>query len=302
MGENSNLSRREVLKYAVLAGSAMLLHAPEALGEDPTKPFTFALVSDNHLGRVAEHDIDNLKAVVREINATDAEFTIFCGDLVHAGQEPKNERHYPTWKRIVGELAKPWYAVPGNHDPDAVFAQQINSKLNFNIDRPPYRFICFRDAKPNPNHDGAVTAEQVQWIQSCIDEAKQHELRVILVAHIIHHANKSPNRGWVILDGRPEFDRLLEKNAGTIAAFFAGHYHFGFLGWQDAPAGAKAKVAQTVLPSTSWNEDHHLKRNVQFIVEDYRAAYVLAEASAQKIVLKYKPIGAAVAGTTELLV
>ncbi len=255
---------------------------------DGTKSFEFALVSDNHLGRVGVTEIDNLKKVVAEINASPAEFTLFAGDLVHAGHLPSNEVHYSTWKQIVSDLKRPWHAVPGNHDPDALFTKYIAAKLNFTVDHPPLRFICFRDAKPNPAHDGIVTPEQLEWLQSQIDDASKLKLDVILWSHIAYHANSSPNRGWVIKDGRDEFGKLLERNRKSVRAFITGHYHFGLFAWHENHE--TGPMSHVVLPSTSWNEDHKLKGHVDLLANDYRPGYTLARFEPGGLVLQFKPI------------
>jgi hypothetical protein len=56
-----------------------------------------------------------------------------------------------------------------------------------------------------------------------------------------------------------------------------------------------------VLPSTSWNHDAHLKKHVDLIVEDYRPAYVIAEGTKERLVIRFKPVGAEVAATREIV-
>lgn len=286
------MTRRKFLTATgAVLGAAAMVRVPLTFGagEEKGKPFDFALVSDNHLGRVGVTEIENLKKVVAEINASQAEFTLFTGDLVHAGQEPKNQSHYPEWKKIVSELKQPWHAVPGNHDPDALFAKHVSEQLNFSVDRPPLHFICFRDAKPNPAHDGIVTADQIDWLQSQIDAAAKQNLDVILVSHIAYHANSSPNRGWVIADGRDQFGKLLDRNRKSIRAFVTGHYHYGLFAWHEVTDGSP--MSHVVLPSTSWNEDHKLAGHVDLLAKDYRPGYTLARYESGELVLRYKPIG-----------
>jgi 3',5'-cyclic AMP phosphodiesterase CpdA len=295
------ITRREILKYAALAGGALALKLPTLHAANESDRITFALVSDTHLGRTGTKDIDNFKTAVEEINATGVQQVLFCGDLVNAGEKPANEMYYPQWKQITGKLTAPWIAIPGNHDPIALFRKHIAPETDVIVDRPPYRFICFADSKPNPKHDGIVTPAQVQWIDQQVKDAHARGLKTILISHITQHDNKPPNRGWKIEDGREAVEKILAENAQDIAAFFAGHFHDGFLGWQDAPAGANTNLAQIVLPSTSWNQDAHLKKYVDLIIEDYRPAYVIAEATRDKITLRFKPIGAEVSATREIL-
>src|SRR5215510_9061055 len=93
---NAPISRRNVLRAAGVAGLTLAINP--VLGADAPsdeKPFVFALVTDTHLGRVGELDVEKLKAAVAEINKSKAELVIFCGDLVNAGENPANEPRYP---------------------------------------------------------------------------------------------------------------------------------------------------------------------------------------------------------------
>jgi hypothetical protein len=296
------ISRREALRWAIIAGGAMVLRNPRLEGAPAgDQKFTFALVSDTHLGRGGEGPSRQMRAAVEEINASGAEFAIFPGDLVNAGQEEKNEIWYPQWKELAGSLAIPWYALPGNHDPDELFHKHIAADTDFVIDRPPFRFICFRDAKRNPAHDGIVTAEQCQWLARKIDEAAAAKLRAILVSHIIYHENHHPERGWKIETGREEFGKLLAEKAGKVCAFFAGHFHNGLRGWDDTSG-----IHEVVLPSNCWNDNPWIRPTTAnpaaapapqaitpatgWALDEFRAGYVLVEASATELVLRYKPL------------
>ncbi|HEX8521900.1 MAG TPA: metallophosphoesterase [Tepidisphaeraceae bacterium] len=295
------ITRRDALKYTLLATGALALRWPgSSHGASAADRITFALLSDNHLGRTGDKDIEQLQTAIEEINNTGVQQVIFCGDLVNAGEKTDNQKHYATWKSLARKLSAPWIAVPGNHDPVDIFRQHIAPQTDAVVDHPPYRFITFADAKPNPAHDGIVTPQQINWITSKITEAKQKNLKVILVSHITHHDNRTPNRGWKIETGREHFSQLLSDHAGTVVAFIAGHFHFGLHGWQDTADGATKKLAQIVLPSTSWNEDAHLKNHVDWLVEDHRPAYVLAEATPERMILRHKPVGGEVLTTREI--
>src|SRR5439155_7758867 len=110
----SRPSRRTVIRCAAFAAGTLVLPIAQLRGADE-RAFNFALVSETHLGKdKSPQPAANLGQVVEEINASDAEFTIFCGDLVHAGQEKANQTHYPEFKRLADGLKRPWFAVPGN--------------------------------------------------------------------------------------------------------------------------------------------------------------------------------------------
>jgi predicted phosphodiesterase len=290
-------TRRDIIRLTGAAAGAMLLGKFSLAAETKDENFTFVFITDTHLGRNGEEPSAQFKTAIEEINASPAEFIIHCGDLVNAGEKPENEKRYPEWLKLAGDFKKPWYAVPGNHDPDAMFTKHINKQMDVIIDRAPFRFICFRDALPNPEHHGVVTAEQIKWLQSHIDDATKENRKVILVAHVIYHDSKSPDRGWRIVQGREDFAKLLEKNHDTIVAFFAGHYHNGLRGWSDTNG-----IHEVILPSNCWNADPHAQNAGGYILDEFRPGYVLVEASARRLMLTYKPLGEKPAVSKELTI
>jgi 3',5'-cyclic AMP phosphodiesterase CpdA len=299
------ISRREILTGAAAAAGAMLIHNiakaadDDAAKSDGNKPFTFALMSDTHLGRNGEGPAKQMKHAVEEINASPAELIIFTGDLVNAGEVDANEKHYPEWLDIAGGWKKPWHAVPGNHDPVAKFVKRIGVETDRIVDVPsaPYRFVFFRDALPNPEHQGAVLDEQLNWLQAQIDGAAHDNRRVFLVSHIIYHKNEKPDVGWMIRDNREAFTDFLKQNAKQVDAFFAGHFHSGLRGWDDTFG-----IHEIVLPSACWNFDGKRLRGAPgYTFDEDRPGWVLAEVRGPgQIKLSYKPIGADVSVVKEL--
>jgi predicted phosphodiesterase len=307
---SARTSRRNVLKYgaaaaAVGAAGAFLIDPLARAAEEPiaspspasATAFHVALISDTHLGKDGEKPSQQMKDAVAEINASPAELIIHCGDLVNAGEIAANEKRYPEFLEIAKGFEKPWHAVPGNHDPLAMFTKHIRRETDFVIDRDPWRFICFRDALANPAHDGAVDAGQVRWIQNRIDEAAARSQRVFLVSHVTHHETHAPESGWMIKAGRREFDAMLEKSGASIAAFFAGHMHTGLRGWSDT-AG---RIHEIVLPSNCWNFDGQKMKNAPgFAFTEDRPGWVLAKITSSSLTLSYKPIAHDVSVTKEL--
>jgi predicted phosphodiesterase len=301
---DSSISRRHALQLGTAAAAAVAL-APLAGAAPVAKSdsFTIALISDTHLGRGGEVAADQFKAAVAEINASDAEFTICCGDLVNGGGTPANEVHYPKWMEIAGTLKKPWHAVPGNHDPDRLFVKHISPQMDYVIDRAPLRFICFRDADVNPGHQGIVTPEQVRWIQSRLDDARRDGRRAILVSHVIYHENHKPDQGWMITTGREAFTTMLEANSKTIDAMISGHHHVGLRTWSDTASdgGKLPPIHEIVLPSNCWNFDRDLSAAPGFSNPERRPGYVLARLSPGAISLEYKALGQDVSVKRDLL-
>jgi 3',5'-cyclic AMP phosphodiesterase CpdA len=273
-----------MMKFAGVSAATVLLKPSFAQSADD-KPFTFALITDTHIGRTGELDVEHFKATINEINASPAEFTLHCGDLVDNGQDPNREHRYEQWMQLAGKFKNPWHAVPGNHDPIATFKKHIHPETEIAVDRDPYRFLLFADAKLNPAHDGAVSPAQIAWLDKELDKANSENRKVFLVAHIIYHKNEKPDRGWFIETGRDEFKNLLEKHHDNIVAFFTGHHHVGLRGWDDTFG-----IHEVVLPSNSWNSNEHLDKQSGYWDPDLRPAYTLATVTGSSIELHVKPV------------
>ena len=287
-----SVSRRE---FVALAGAAVAVHGRTAVGdENGAKPeLTVALVSDTHLGRKGSKSPARWMAqAVEEINASPAEMTLFLGDLVDTGA--KNEAQYPTWAKIAQALKKPYYAVPGNHDPEAFFSKYVRPRTDYVVDLEGFRFVLFQDTRTT-SHLGTVTPGQVEWIARQVDDAAARKLRAILCAHVTAHPNKHPDTGWWVRTGGKELREMLRAKARTVVAFFAGHFHCGLRGWSDL-----AGVHEVVLPSTCWNVNRGLHKAPGFALDETRRGYVLAEVYADGLVLRYKPIGAPAKASTRL--
>lgn len=278
------LRRREFLISMAAAGCLAMFCSPYALAAVSGNPkIRFALVSDTHLGKTSPQVMET---VVQEINESPAEFTLFLGDLVAGGS--KNENQYPQWVEIAKRLKKPWYAVPGNHDPIEFFVKYVSEKTDRVMDYKGYRFILFDDAhNPKDSHLGVVSPEQLSWITQRIDEGAQKHLRVILVAHIASHKNLHPDVGWWIRDesGGKEFNAMLEAKSATVVALFSGHFHCGMRGWND-----RWGIHEVVIPAVAWNKNRGLGTAPGWSLDEFRQGYVLVDVYDDTLRLQYKPL------------
>lgn len=288
-----DLNRRHFLGTAATAIAAMGANVTFAAESDKRPEFTFALATDTHLSRQAG-DEKQFEKLVGEINRSAAQFTLFCGDLVDNGQGEGKEKQYPAWKEIAKGLKRDYFAVPGNHDPDSLFLNHIAKQTDFVFEHKDFRFVCFRNAEPNPGHDGIVTPEQLKWLKARLDEARDKDQRVVLVSHVAYHENKHPDVGWYVKKGREEFGKLLAANKQIVASL-TGHFHCGLRGWDDT-----AGIHEVVLPSASWNADRGLHAAPGYSLKEFRAGWVLAEMFSDKLVLSYRPLGADSAAKKEL--
>src|SRR5262245_52527805 len=118
------LTRRQLLAAApaVVAGPLM--------AADPKPAFSFALVTDTHLGKPGAEYVKRMADAVAEINVSPAAFTVFCGDLVDRGEVEASQKLYPKWVEIARGLKNEWTAVPGNHDPRDQFTKQVRKETD----------------------------------------------------------------------------------------------------------------------------------------------------------------------------
>ncbi|HUT32848.1 MAG TPA: metallophosphoesterase [Planctomycetota bacterium] len=279
------MERRTFL--SCLGALPLAIRAAAQAAEDAAKPlFEFAVVSDTHLGKGgSETPAKVLAQAVEEINASPAEFTLFLGDLVDSGA--KNEAQYPKWLEVAKGLKKPFYAIPGNHDPAEFFRKYVRAETDYAFDHKGFRFVLFNDSEPT-THDGVVTPEQLKWLAAQVDDAAAKKLRVVLCAHIAAHPNKHPDVGWWVRKGEKELAALLlAKGGDPLVAFLTGHFHCGLRGWSD-----RGGVHEIVFPALAWNGDRKLEAAPGFTIREHRKGYVLVEVRANELRLRYKPLGA----------
>lgn len=288
----------KLTRRAFVAGAAAMLAAPHVSAADGPL-FSFALVTDTHLGKPGADYAKRMATAVSEINDAAVEFTVFCGDLVDRGEVEANQKRYAEWMDLAKGLKKDFTAVPGNHDPVAAFTRHVRPQTDSVVEFKGLRVLAFADAEPNPGHLGVVTEDQLKWLQARLDEAKKKDQRVILAAHVIHHENRHPDVGWYIKEKaiREAFGKLLAANTHVVA-FFAGHAHCGMRGWDDTAHG----VHEVILPCVSYNTDRGLDKAPGFAVREFRPAWTRVDVHPTKLVLNVKPVGAEVAASRELLV
>ena len=141
MTSHTALNRRSFVSLAA-SGVAWLWRPWQTRAEEGPKPLlTVALPSDTHLGRTKEKDVELMRRAVEEINASAAECTIFCGDLVNGGEHPEHERRYPEWLELAKQLKRDHFAVPGNHDPDALFLKHVRKETDYSFSLQDHRFV-----------------------------------------------------------------------------------------------------------------------------------------------------------------
>jgi 3',5'-cyclic AMP phosphodiesterase CpdA len=280
-----------------LAGSAASLAAlhwcelplPAAEG---LKQFSFAIVSDTHLGRANGAAPERQwRQAIAEINESSADFVLHLGDVVDSGRPEQ----YPLYAATRGDLKQPIYEVPGNHDPHPLFEKHVRTPIDAAVDHAGVRFLLLGNAHTD-SHLGFITPEQIAWLDKQCADAAASDLQIVVACHVPVHTNSHPDRGWHVKpdDGQRAFYELAERHAERLLACLHGHFHNGIRGWRD-----RGQMVEVLVPSVCYNQSRKLEQAIAekkaggFFVEELRPGYVLATLGNGRLTLRYKPLGAA---------
>ena len=232
------LSRREFLKRAALAGAAVAL-APRAcagLFGKPRDKHTFALFSDPHVAADAalkyngSNMADNLAACVRELAAWPVKpaAVIVNGDLALKSGLPQD---YATFGRLIEPIRAlaPIHLTLGNHDVrenfwrafprDATRLKSVPQKQASVFDSESANWFLLDSLGPTLSSPGEIGSAQLAWLAGELDLRRDKPAIIVC-----HHNLQTP--GWT--DGlkteTPAMDELFAKNR-QIKAFVFGHTH-----------------------------------------------------------------------------
>lgn len=291
----THLSRRQWL--AASAGSALAAHAwshPLPATELLTE-FSFAIVSDTHLGRKDSKTPERQwRQATEEIATAPVDFVLHLGDVVDAGRESQ----YPIYSEIRQGLGKPIFEVPGNHDPAELFEKYVRTPIDTAFDHCGVRFLLFSNVHRD-SHMGFIKPEQIEWLDEQCRDAAERELRIAACCHVPIHANRHPDRGWYVKpdDGQTAYYEVVDRYADRLLASFHGHFHNGIRGWRD-----HGTLLEVLCPSTCYNQDRNLEAHIKarattgFFVNELRPGYVLATLGKGRLSIRYKPLSAKIHG------
>lgn len=190
-------------------------------------------ITDMHLKREGEllyGRIDTtgyLERTVAHVNALDPrpDVALVTGDLVDGGKPEE----YANLRRVLSQLAMPFYLIPGNHDardplreafadhawlPRAGFLQYVVEDL-------PLRLIALDTLVPGKSW-GALCAERLDWLEARLGESDRPTLL------FMHHPPFAC--GIEVMDGmrlNEGGERLAElvRGHGNVERVLCGHVH-----------------------------------------------------------------------------
>ncbi len=234
-----------------------------------SQPWIVAQISDPHLkagGKFSYGVVDTLGALQRMVAHLNAsvpqpDAVVVSGDLVDFG----NAEEYAVLAPVLGELAMPFYLVPGNHDDRgqllAAFAGQPclpvtgnpAGTLDWVVDTHPLRLIGLDSTIPSA-HGGQLSDVQLAWLDRRLGE--QPDTPTLLILHHppfitgIGHMDRAPFANAVafeqVVARHPQVERLLcghlhrpiqRRFGGSLVNVCPGTSHQIVLDLQaDAPA------------------------------------------------------------------
>ena len=286
------IPRRVVLSSAVVVGGPLLLR-PRCLwaaGASELPALSFIVVSDTHLGY---HDQPRAarqwKATAKEIDKAAGELVLHLGDVVDGGRESQ----YPVYLETRKLIRKPIHEIPGNHDPEKLFAKYVRRQIDTVVELKWLRFLLLNNSRTT-SHDGFLSEEQLAWIDAqCRDARKQNQF-IALCMHVPAHTNQHPDRGWYVKpeSGQTRLYDIVTTHQDRVLALMHGHFHNGLRGWDD-----HAPVHEICFPSALYNLDRRLEaQNAPgYNPPEFRPGYTLVTIQRGEMRLAYKPVGAPVA-------
>jgi 3',5'-cyclic AMP phosphodiesterase CpdA len=287
--ESLTCTRREVL--SCIAGGTSLALSPVCLAkpERSLSKLRFLVISDTHLGH--KNSITAEKRWIQaaaELSTTTGDLVLHLGDIVDGGREEQ----YAVYLREREKIGKPVYEIPGNHDPLALFRKHIRKQVDVAVDHEWLKFVLVSNARTD-SHDGFLTDDQLQWIESqCIAASKQGQY-VMLCLHVPVHSNRHPDRGWYVKpeQGQTKLYEIISRHKQQIVAMMHGHFHNGIRGWKDDEG-----IHEICMPSVLYNLDRGLEKQKApgFNPIEFRPGYTLVTIDKGVMTLDYKPLGAEV--------
>jgi len=284
--ESLTCTRREVL--SCIAGGASLALSPVCLAkpERSLSKLRFLVTSDTHLGH--KNSITAEKRWIQaaaELRTTTGDLVLHLGDIVDGGREEQ----YAVYLREREKIGKPVYEIPGNHDPLALFRKHIRKRVDVAVDHEWLKFVLVSNARTD-SHDGFLTDDQLQWIESqCIAASKQGQY-VMLCLHVPVHSNRHPDRGWYVKPehGQTKLYEIISRHKQQIVAMMHGHFHNGIRGWKDDEG-----IHEICMPSVLYNLDRGLEKQKApgFNPIEFRPGYTLVTIDKGVMTLDYKPLG-----------
>ncbi len=184
------------------------------IGYAIAQPFTFAHVTDTHVG--GSTGADDLRRTVSDINTLPGiAFVILSGDVTEFG----SDEELRLARQILDSLQVPWYVIPGNHDTNWSENGGNTFRTVFGAETFSFTYGGYRFAGTNsgPNmrmSPGQVPRENLVWLDSLFAAGPDPHQPLI---YINHYPQDSSLNNWY-----EAIDRIKTQK---IQLMLCGHGH-----------------------------------------------------------------------------
>lgn len=232
--------------------------------------FNFVQITDAHFGEYSQNEA-NLRKAIEEINSLSPlpAFVLITGDVVSTDKESD----YTPYKQILAGLKIPYYAVPGNHEVQSQFENQMGP-TDYSFDYGNCHFIGFDDAV-DTDHVGYISSAQFAWLETNLATAVSHSPPYKHIFLFFHIPIQTPYGGTGMQLNPSDGERLLSLiYQYRVKAVFSGHIHMV----EELTLGDTYEVKLYHTAATSWN------------FSNYPVGYRLVRVYPYHLITEYKPI------------
>ena len=184
-----------------------------------------------------------IKQFLREVEASDAQFVLLCGDLVNDGTVSQHRDMVKLLNDFEKQTGKPVFVINGNHDFNAGIAVQTFKDLyaaqgydealtvddetcSYTVDlNSRYRLMALDTCNHKDGNDG-VTAKLLAWADEQVLQAKKDGKQLIVMQHhnfLEHIPMQSKLMSSSVL--RPVLDMKTHYLNWNVRYVFSGHTH-----------------------------------------------------------------------------
>ena len=183
-----------------------------------SQPLRFAHVTDTHVG--SSTSSEDLIRTINDINSLpDIDFVLFTGDITEFG----SDNELLEAKKIINQLNKPWYIVPGNHDSKWSESGcnsfvKIFGAEEFFFESKGFLFIGTASGPNMRMGPGLIPHEQMIFIDSVLVNMRDTKQPVIFVNHYLLDES--------LVNSSQVIEKLKKRN---IQVTLLGHGHRNYL-------------------------------------------------------------------------
>jgi len=197
---------------------------------EPIEPFSFVQLADPQLGFGGyEYDVEALELAAHQINESDVDFVIVCGDLIHITRDQEALTTFVDLRKL---FEKPVYAVPGNHDLGAPptpktlkrYREQVGDDY-YAIDHKGVTFLLTNSSLWNDDVPEESEKHQA-WYETELKRAKESGRPVVWAGHyppMMMRIDEPSMRMTLPPQVRVQLLELGRDHG--VVAYLAGHIH-----------------------------------------------------------------------------